>query len=494
MGAVYLGRDTVLNRQVAVKMIRYDQAGDSVDRGWLEQRFLKEARMIAQLTHPSIIAIHDIGCEGGAAFIVMEYFPSRDLTAWAARGKLTPEILLPVIRSVAEGLDYAHSKGIIHRDIKPANLLLNEAGEAKITDFGIAKSVTEATQTTQGMILGTLEYMAPEQLTGGKIGPPADQYSLAAMAYYLFTGTKVFPCDSVAELSYQILHKVPSPPSQANPAMPRETDRVFARALSKEPQARYPACGDFVEELGRAFRAPTGSLPPPSPASGRKAPFRLIASMAFITCAAIAGVLLWPHSKRTSNQTVTGNPAAVRDVSRSSASGSSAEPNPPRNPPEAVAIASKPADADKPGRRGRGAVQAGALQTEDAGAKPTQPVEIHNIYFESGSRDVIGDGELNVLRADAEILKALLRQRPGLTIRVEAHSDGGEILGETSPGRADYLISIDRAEFVRRKLIELGLPDAQLVTAGLGRTQPECEAATPECRKRNNRVHFEPGQ
>ena len=328
MGAVYLGHDAILDRQVAVKMIRYDQAGDPVERSWLDQRFLKEARMIAQLTHPNIVAIHDIGCEGGAAFIVMEYFPSRDLTAWAARGKLTPQFLLPVIRSAAEALDYAHSRGIIHRDIKPANLLLNDAGVLKITDFGIAKSVTEATQTTQGMVLGTLEYMAPEQLAGGKIGPPADQYSLAAMAYYLLTGAKVFPTDSIAELSYRILHASPNPASQANPAVPQEVDRVFARALSKEPEARYPSCVALVEDLCRAFSRPAG--PPQTPPGGvRKLPFRLAATMAFIACTVIAVVFLWPHAKPASNHAMTGNPEAVRGAFQSGSRGSSAERNPP---------------------------------------------------------------------------------------------------------------------------------------------------------------------
>ncbi len=468
MGSVYMGRDTVLGRQVAVKMIRSDQTGGAIDRDWLERRFLKEARIVAQLTHPNIIAIHDIGYEGGAAFIVMEYFPSRDLAAWAAHGKLEPGFLLPVIRSAAEALDYAHSRGIVHRDIKPANLLLNDAGEVRITDFGIAKSVSEATQTTQGMILGTLEYMAPEQLTGGKIGPPADQYSLAAMAYHLLTGARVFPSDSIAELSYRILNLAPSPPSQANPALPREVDRVFARALAKQPEARYASCREFAGELSHSFATTAGTTVPLHPSPRKKLPLGLAAAVVFIICAAIAAAFLWwLHPKRPLSPVVRGDskPASVA---------SQAGPSAP--PAAAGQIAAKPPVPSTPGRE--------APHVE----------RLADIYFDVGSRDALDQTQLAVLRGDAGVLKSMLQAQPGLTVRVEAHSEGGEILGETSPERADYLISIDRAEFVRRKLIELGLPGVQLVTAGLGRTQPECEAPIADCRKKNNRVHFEPGQ
>jgi len=468
MGAVFLARDTILNRQVAVKMIRADAAPGSVDREWLEQRFLKEARVIAKLTHPNIIAIHDIGCESGTAYIVMEYFPSIDLKSRAAERPLTCEAILPVVRSAARALDYAHAAGIVHRDIKPANLLLNDSGEVKITDFGIAKSSTDATRTTTGMILGTLEYMAPEQLSGAPIGPYTDQYSLAAMAYHLLTGAKVFPSDSIAELSYRILHEVPAPPSRAHPGLPAAADHVLATALSKQPEARYPSCCAFANALEAAFRttaAPTSATP--SPAGMRRG---LAAAVAVFACAASA-VLLWFWF-----------PAGHKEAAAVPAAPSSrdAQGGPRPLPSHTTAPAALP--------RVKIAVPVSAA----APGTPAQaPDKLADILFEPGSRDRLDAGESAKLRTDADALKSLLGSQPGLTIRIEGHSEGAEVLGET-PEHGDYLVSLDRAEFIRQKLIEFGLPGAQLVTAGLGRANPECQGSG--CGKANNRVHVVAGQ
>jgi len=478
MGAVYLGRDTVLNRQVAVKTVRYDQARESSDRDWLDRRFLREARTVAHLTHPNIIAVYDFGSEGDSAFLVMEYFPSRDLSAWAAAGMLTLVMLLRVIRSTAEGLDYAHSQGVVHRDIKPANLLLNDAGEVKITDFGIAKSLGEGTQTTQGMVLGTLEYMAPEQFTGAGIGPPADQYALATMAYYLLTGSKVFATDSAAELSYRIVHEPPRPPTQVNASLPRELDRAFARALSKKPEDRYPSCREFVRDLENAFQ-PTATMPIRVCSSPRRR-FRLAGITAGLTLAGGVGMFVWLHSRHVSDAGKTeASPSSPLD--RAPAAESTASVRNPVAAPEPTAPAKEAPVQSQDRSGGGGDYPALGSQHSDR--------TLADIYFEPGAQDVLDDSQLASLRADAEILRRVFQKQPGLTVTVEAHSSGAELLGET-PERADYLISIDRAEFVRQKLIGFGMPAAQLVTAGLGRTQPACEAATADCRKKNNRVHL----
>jgi serine/threonine-protein kinase len=468
MGAVYLACDTVLNRQVAVKTIRYEQARETNQREWLDRRFLKEARIVANLSHPNIIPVYDFGSEGDTAYLVMEFFPSRDVSAWAAEGRLTCPLLLRVLRAVAEGLDYAHSRGVIHRDIKPANLLLNDAGTVKITDFGIAKSLGEGGQTTQGMLVGTLEYMAPEQFTGAPVGPPADQYALATMAYFLLTGSKVFTSESVAELSYRILHEPPRRLTQMNGSLPPELDRVFARALAKKPEDRYPSCLEFIQDVDRAFQAV--SQPAPASGPGGKARFPIAGLMAALVLAMGAGIFLWLHFR-----------PADAPPSRTS-SVPAAAPAPAAPVPVEPTVQQPAAAAPGPsGNRGE----------NPPPTPPDREKKLADIYFEPGAGDALSDSQLALLRADAEILKDLIQKRPGLTIRVEAHSAGAEVPGQTAD-RADYLLSIDRAELVRQKLVSLGMPAAQVVTAGLGRTQPLCGADTADCRKKNNRVHLEP--
>lgn len=468
MGAVFLARDTILNRQVAVKMIRPDAAPDSANREWLEQRFLKEARVIAKLTHPNIIAIHDIGCESGTAYIVMEYFPSIDLRIRTAQRPLAREAILPVVRSAARALDYAHAAGIVHRDIKPANLLLNDSGEVKITDFGIAKSSTDATRTTTGMILGTLEYMAPEQLSGAPIGPYTDQYSLAAMAYHLLTGAKVFASDSIAELSYRILHELPAPPSRAHPGLPAAADHVLARALSKQPEARYPSCCAFAEALAAAFQTTAAPAPAtPGPAGPR---WGIAAAVTVFACAVIA-VLLWFWFPARHKEAAAVPAALSRHDAQIGVQALPSHTTPPAASPRVKTAV--PVSAATPG------------------ASAQEPAKLADILFEPGTRDRLDAGESAKLRTDADSLKSLLGLQPGLTIRIEGHSEGAEVLGET-PERGDNLVSLDRAEFIRQRLIEFGLPGTQLVTVGLGNANPECPGTG--CGKTNNRVHIAPGQ
>jgi serine/threonine protein kinase len=385
----------------------------------------------------------------------MEYFPSQDLKAWAAEGKLNSQLILRAVHSAASALDYAHSQSIVHRDIKPANLLLSDSCELKITDFGIAKSLGDATRTTQGMILGSLEYIAPEQLTAGAVGPATDQYSLAATTYYLLTGQKIFASDSIAEFSYRILHDAPPAVTRIDPTLPPQLDRIFARALAKRPEERFSSCGELAEELNRAF-APR-AIPPirPSPKSSNRLLLAAVFTLTLI-CAVIAGYFLWPHPKRSSQAESPHESKIDRrstDAPRTKHAANINNEAPAVGPqlPEPVSEIPKHA-AGQPDI-----------------AKPA-PGKLTDIYFDEGVQKALSEQQLRALRADAEILKSMLQKQPGLTVRVE-----------------DHFVSRDRAEFVRQKLIEFGLPGAQLVTAS---SDVSCESPSPQCGKLKNQVHL----
>lgn len=259
MGVVHLARDTVLQRRVAVKSVHTTET-DPARRAWFHDRLLREARAAAALSHPNIAALHDVFDEQGVAYIVMEFVDGPSLAA-RIEG-LSPsrvpvhEWLFPLLRQAADGLDYAHQRGIVHRDIKPANLLIDKSGALKIVDFGIAKILDSQTDVSKGLVSGTVEYMSPEQVSAQPLNGQADQFSLAAMAYLMLTGQKMFPgVDSIASLAYKNCYEDPKPASQVQPSLPAAVDQVLARGLAKAASARYPTCREFVGALEFASRA-----------------------------------------------------------------------------------------------------------------------------------------------------------------------------------------------------------------------------------------------
>jgi serine/threonine-protein kinase len=248
MSAVWLAEDSVLDRQVAVKLLhaRRLESEDAVER------FEREARTLASLAHPGIVTVIDRGEHDGRPFIVFEYVPGSDLrTLIAEQGPLEPVVALTICREVADALGYAHAHGVIHRDVKPHNVLLTLDGHAKLTDFGIARILEEPSLTSTGRVLGTGEYLAPEQAAGRALDGRTDVYALGVMLYQCLTGETPYRGESFVEIAEQHLR---SPVPQAGEHvedLPEGVDRVLAKALAKRPEDRYASCAELSADLER---------------------------------------------------------------------------------------------------------------------------------------------------------------------------------------------------------------------------------------------------
>lgn len=274
MGSVYLARDPQLDRAVAIKTVRKLDLEEQRLAMFLE-RFKNEARAAARLSHPSIVAVYDVGeDEAVGPYLVFEYVAGSTLKQIVrGRGPLPPADTVKLGRQIAAALDTAHAAGVIHRDIKPDNILVSAAGDAKLADFGVAR-VPDAALTKEGQFLGTPCYAAPETLSGGSYGPHSDLFSFAAVLYEVVSGMRAFPGDDAISVAHHVVHDEPEVPSKAAPSarIPKEVDRVLMRGLSKEVEARYKSASALVEALRLAYVAaklleddPTGAQPLPAP-------------------------------------------------------------------------------------------------------------------------------------------------------------------------------------------------------------------------------------
>jgi len=251
-GVVYRAQDPAIGRVIAIKTIRLSDFTDETERDRLRERLFREAQSAGILSHPNIVTIYDIAEEGGLAYIFMEYVDGppleRILNSQEALGK---DVELSIFRQTATALDYAHRKGIVHRDIKPANILIHEGALAKITDFGVAKILSQQ-MTQSGVMMGTPNYMSPEQVQGHAVDGRADQFSLAVIAYEMLTGEKPFVADHLPSLLYRIVREDPVPPQRLNPTLGPQVEVVLRKALSKNATERFAGCMEFVEALSVA--------------------------------------------------------------------------------------------------------------------------------------------------------------------------------------------------------------------------------------------------
>ncbi|MGA7686602.1 MAG: serine/threonine-protein kinase, partial [Terriglobales bacterium] len=262
MGEVYLARDTRLDRTVAIKILPSHLSSNLEAK----QRFEREARAISSLNHPNICTLHDVGHQDGADFLVMEYLEGETLAERLLKGPLPPEQVLRYGIEICDGLEKAHKSGVIHRDLKPGNIMLTKSG-AKLMDFGLAKAVPmqqapsssltmtiskpSANQplTSQGMIVGTFQYMSPEQLEGKEADSRSDIFALGAVLYEMASGKRAFGGKTQASIVAAILASEPQPISAVQPMSPPALDRVVRTCMAKDPDDRWQTAHDVKLQL-----------------------------------------------------------------------------------------------------------------------------------------------------------------------------------------------------------------------------------------------------
>jgi serine/threonine-protein kinase len=290
MAEVWEAFDEGLHRSVAVKVVRDEIAGEPEFR----ERFVREARLAAQLEHPRILPIYDFGTEAGVTFLVMPLLPGGSLKE-RIQGPMPADEAIEALAAIAAALDHAHARGVLHRDVKPSNVLVDASGSLLLADFGLAKNTAVSSElTAAGMVVGTPAYMAPEQAIGKPVDPRADQYALGIVAFELLTGRTPFRSESPFAVLDKHLREAPPPPSSFVPEIPWTADAVLARALSKKPEERYGTCREMVEALAVALGAsmpmrpstavralgaldptwvgPSGATPPSLTSAGRTPP------------------------------------------------------------------------------------------------------------------------------------------------------------------------------------------------------------------------------
>ena len=336
MARVYLAHDNVLDREVALKILREQYADDEA----FVERFRREAKSAASLNHSSIVQVYDQGrAEDGTYYIAMEYVPGGTLKERIVReGHLDHREAAGIAARVAEALESAHARGIVHRDIKPQNVLLTASGDAKVADFGIARAASSKTMTETNLILGTSAYMSPEQVRGERVGPASDLYSLGVVLYEALTGEQPYRAEDPIATAMKHLDEPPPHPGVANPAIPEGLDALVVKLLAKNPEDRYASAAALAEDLRRVrdglaplaaglgdgatkpLREDTGRTTPtvvaPARAPGvlgrRRKLLPLIAAL--LVGVALLGGIAWALTRDSSNQAGAGGRVEVPRV------------------------------------------------------------------------------------------------------------------------------------------------------------------------------------
>jgi eukaryotic-like serine/threonine-protein kinase len=249
MGTVYEATDERLGRRVAVKLLKEELAGDPR----FVERFRREARAVAGLSHPNIASVFDYGAEDGRDFIVMELIEGQDLAELLRSGPLEPNRASDIAKQSCDALAHAHAAGIVHRDIKPGNIIVSDSDRVKVTDFGIARAIGDTTLTATGSVLGTAHYLAPEQASGENVGPAADQYAMGVVLFEMLTGKVPFAGSSPIGIAMRHVSDAIPAPSSIVPKVPATLDEVTATATAKNPSERYPD----ISAMASALRAGT---------------------------------------------------------------------------------------------------------------------------------------------------------------------------------------------------------------------------------------------
>src|ERR1700678_22889 len=255
MAEVYRARDLRLDRVVAIKTLRTDLARDQT----FQARFRREAQSAASLNNPSIVAVYDTGEDMSTGvpvpFIVMEYVDGKTVRELLNDGhRLLPERILEITSGVLRALEYSHQAGIVHRDIKPGNVMVTRNGDVKVMDFGIARAMSDAqaTMTQTAQVIGTAQYLSPEQARGERVDTRSDLSSPGSLMYELLVGRPPFTGDSPVAIAYQHVRENPVPPSQIDPSLPSWADSIVLRAMAKSPNDRYQSAAEMQADIQRA--------------------------------------------------------------------------------------------------------------------------------------------------------------------------------------------------------------------------------------------------
>jgi hypothetical protein len=308
MGIVYRALQRSLGRQVALKMILEGRLASAE----AVQRFRQEARAAAGLDHPGIVPVYEVGeCEGHH-FFTMAFVEGTTLSALVDnRGPLPAPEAARVMRAVAGAIDYAHRRGIVHRDLKPSNILIDSEGRARVTDFGLAKSLGDAGGlTSPGQVVGTPSFMAPEQAMGNnqQVGPAADVYALGGVLYYVLTGRPPFCSESMMDLLQQVVYQPPAAPRTLCPEVPRGLEEICLNCLQKEPSRRPASAAEVAAALEPWCTADAGTVPAPRP---RPASLLRWAAAGMVVAALLAAGVVWMVRSRSEDTNGGGSAAAA---------------------------------------------------------------------------------------------------------------------------------------------------------------------------------------
>ncbi|HEY0717367.1 MAG TPA: protein kinase, partial [Streptosporangiaceae bacterium] len=262
MATVYQAMDTRLDRRVALKVMHADLARDEE----FVNRFIGEAKSVARLSHPNVVAVYDQGRDGSYLYLAMEYLPGRTLrNLLDERGWFPPHEALAIMVPLLSGLAAAHRAGLVHRDVKPENVLVAPDGHLKVVDFGLARALTMTHQTRVGQIIGTVAYLAPEQVTGAGTDARTDVYAAGVVLFELLTGSKPHTGDSPLSVAYKHVNESVPAPSQRAGGIPPAVDQLVLRATSRDPRGRPGDAAEFLRAVQAASRGLGGDGPGPYP-------------------------------------------------------------------------------------------------------------------------------------------------------------------------------------------------------------------------------------
>ncbi len=359
MGVVFKARDPAIDRLVAIKILRLDILAGSLSITDASARFSREAQAVGQLSHPHIVTLYDAQQDGDLAYLVMEFVAGESLDSLLRAGTSFPlDRVCAIGIEACAALEHAHSRGVVHRDIKPANILLQENGQVKVTDFGVAY-LAKSTLTKPGQSLGTPSYMSPEQIDGRSVDGRSDLFSLGAVLYELSCNEKAFPGENITTVIYRILHTEPVPLSQLNSLFPSTLDATIRKALAKDPAARYARAREFAEALaltsavitGRA--TPAAGSPAAAPAHPTAAPPRrrglLVGTLCLVAVAFLASLFWLPRSSEPPQSSPVGRAEGIASQQPvEKASSPSGQAGAPHEVPSTAAPSGTPQESGSP--------------------------------------------------------------------------------------------------------------------------------------------------